>query len=593
MIEEPTTWGVIEQHTELFVAFGGIAAKNSAVNSGGLSRHVVQQHLRNARRRGTRFISVSPLRDDIAADLDAEWLPIVPGTDTALMLALCFQLMDVGGADVAFLSSHTVGHQRFLDYLQGRPDGIRKDAAWAARSVASRPRGSWPWPRDGRCPDDGERELVAAARTLRRAAAVGRHRPGRLPRSMGLARWRFRSRILGFWGNRGSPQPGRLPHPAAGTQPDRLVHPGRPVADMLLNPGQPYEYNGEHRTYPGIRLVYWAGGNPFHHHQDLTRLTRAFTRPDTVVVHDPFWTATAAHADIVLPTTTTAEREDLGTTKTDTRMLAMHRLLDPVGESRDDYLIFSELAKRLGFEPDFTEGRDTRAWLAHLYENWRPDPSVPDFETFWREGEIALEGRQEEHVFQAGFRADPVAHPLKTPSGRIELFSSTIAGFGYDDCPGHPTWLGPPSPPTPEHPLHLVANNPADKLHSQLDHGRHSAASKIHGRQPLRMHPDDAAARLLKPGQVVVVRSRTGSALAGLVIDDGVRAGVVQMSTGAWFDPVAGAEAGVTCGHGNVNALTGDVGTSRLAQGCTGQLGCVQVEAFEGVLPPVRAHDGP
>ena len=73
------------------------------------------------------------------------------------------------------------------------------------------------------------------------------------------------------------------------------------IADMLLNPGGTYRYNGETRTYPDIRLVYWAGGNPFHHHQDLNRLRKAFARLDTLVVHELAWTATARHADIVLP----------------------------------------------------------------------------------------------------------------------------------------------------------------------------------------------------------------------------------------------------------------------------------------------------
>ncbi len=77
------------------------------------------------------------------------------------------------------------------------------------------------------------------------------------------------------------------------------------IADMLLHPGEPFDYNGQRLTYPDIKLVYWAGGNPFHHHQDLNRLRRAFARPDTVIVTNSAWTATARHADIVLPATIT------------------------------------------------------------------------------------------------------------------------------------------------------------------------------------------------------------------------------------------------------------------------------------------------
>jgi biotin/methionine sulfoxide reductase len=188
-----------------------------------------------------------------------------------------------------------------------------------------------------------------------------------------------------------------------------------------------------------------------------------------------------------------------------------------------------------------------------------------------------------------------VAHPLPTPSGRIEIVSSTIASFGYDDCPGHLSWLEPEfladPPGTGPFPLFLVANNPATRLHSQLDHGAGSAAAKIGGREPVRMHPDAAAARGLTAGDVVLVESAVCSVLAGLVPSVDVARGVVQLSTGAWFDPSATDVA--TCVHGNPNAVTTDIGTSRLAQGCTGQLSRVEVRKAPLPLPPVRAHVPP
>src|SRR3546814_4652220 len=103
---------------------------------------------------------------------------------------------------------------------------------------------------------------------------------------------------------------------------------------MLLNPGAPFEYNGRRLAYPDIRLVYWAGGNPFHHHQDIARLQDAFARPDTVVVHDSAWTATARSADIVLPATLSLERDDIGAAGTDPRLVAMTQVAQPAGEAR-------------------------------------------------------------------------------------------------------------------------------------------------------------------------------------------------------------------------------------------------------------------
>ena len=133
---------------------------------------------------------------------------------------------------------------------------------------------------------------------------------------------------------------------------------------MLLNPGATYRLQRpDALTYPDIRLVYWAGGNPFHHHQDLNRLREAFAAVDTLVVHELAWTATARHADIVLPATMTLEREDIGASQTDPLMVAMHRIAEPFGEARDDYAIFADLAERLGAREAFTEGR-TRAAMA-------------------------------------------------------------------------------------------------------------------------------------------------------------------------------------------------------------------------------------
>jgi biotin/methionine sulfoxide reductase len=77
------------------------------------------------------------------------------------------------------------------------------------------------------------------------------------------------------------------------------------------------------------------------------------------------------------------------------------------------------------------------------------------------------------------------------------------------------------------------------------------------------------------------------------VLSDALRAGVVQLSTGAWYDPEDSAAETPFCVHGNPNVLTRDAGTSRLAQGCTGQLCLVEIERFDDALPPVKAFDPP
>ena len=221
----------------------------------------------------------------------------------------------------------------------------------------------------------------------------------------------------------------------------------------------------------------------------------------------------------------------------------------------------------------------------------------------WAEGQARMPATSDDHTMFDRFRADPEGRRLATPSGRIELWSETIAGFGYDDCPGHPVWLEPDEwlggERAERFPLHLIANQPASRLHGQLDAGRHSQASKVAGREAIRMHPDDAASRGIADGDVVRVFNDRGACLAGVVLTTDVRPRVVNLSTGAWYDPLDPTAAdgpdgpGSLCVHGNPNVLTADRGTSRLAQGSTGQHVLVEIERVEGPPPPVRAHQPP
>ncbi|WP_418120713.1 molybdopterin-dependent oxidoreductase [Variovorax sp. 350MFTsu5.1] len=593
------TWEQIVEHTDVVLAFGGMALKNSRVASGGISRHVERDSMRAAAARGCRFVSISPLKSDLPEEAAFEWLPAVPGTDTALMLALVHQIVSDGAHDREFIARCCDGWDSFEDYLMGRSDGVAKSCEWAA------PTCGLPAARLKALARElpGKRVLVVVSHSLQRAehgeqpvwmgavlaAALGQ---------LGLpgGGYNYALGTLAHYGKRNNAVP-----TAALPQGDNGVKAFIPVArisDMLLNPGQPFDYNGRRHTYPHIRLAYWAGGNPFHHHQDLRRLSEAFRTLDTFVVHEIAWTATARHADIVLPCTMTLEREDIGATPTDPLMVAMHRICEPHGLARDDYDIFCDLAKRLGGLEAFSEGRDTRQWLAHLYERTRTGLEslgleAPDFQSFWQRGEITLPQRDDDGGILRAFRNDPDGARLATPSGKIQVSSPTVAGFGYADCPGHPAWLPPKFAPDTAHPLWLVANQPHTKLHSQLDFGAHSQASKRNGREVCTMHPKAASARGIREGDIVRLFNEIGACLASAHLCADMREDVVQLPTGAWYDPVLDASNRPMCAHGNPNVLTRDIGTSSLAQGCAGQLSTVQVERFDEELPPIRAYEPP
>ncbi len=589
-----TSWSQVAAHTELLVCFGGIPAKNLAVAPGGVTAHRSAGHLADLVRRGGEVVLAGPDRADLPDGLPARWLPLRPGTDTALMLALCRVLVAEGRHDATFLARYCAGVDEALGYLDGSVDGVEKTPGWA----------------EAIC-DVPAADITALARELADRHAMvtvswslQRAEHGEQPVWAGVLLAALLGRIglpgAGFGFGYGSMADSGVPLNGVGppTLPQLVgavpaAIPVARIADMLLQPGAEYDYDGARHRYPHIELVYWAGGNPFHHHQDLARLRRAFRAVPTVVVHEPYWTATARHADVVLPSTVTLERDDIGAVRTDPHLTAMHRHAPPYAQARDDYTTFAELSRRLGVADTFTEGRDADAWLRHLYERWRDRygaDRAPDFDTFWAQGRLELEVPPDT-VLLADFRADPDAHPLRTPSGRIELHSRTVAGFGLPDCPGHPVWQEPQewhgADRAGRYPLVLLANNPATRLHSQLDFGPHSQASKVAGREPLRMHPADAAARGIADGDLVRVHNDRGACLAGARLDGALLAGVVQMSTGAWFSPVEDPGGSpVLCTAGNVNVLTRDVGSSSLSQGCAGARVLVEVHRFDGPPPP-------
>ena len=593
------TWEQIVAHSDIVLSFGGMALKNSRVASGGISRHIERDSMRAAAGRGCRFISISPQRDDMPDEARSEWLPVVPGSDTALMLALVHVLVSENLHDRDFLATYCDGWDRFEDYLLGRADGVPKTPQWAAaicgvaaRQIADIARAL-----------PGKRVLVTVAHSLQRAEH------GEQPVWMGAVLaaalgqiglpgggYAYALGTLAHYGKRSNAVPvGTLPQ---GTNGVREFIPVARIADMLLNPGAEFDYNGKRHIYPDIRLAYWAGGNPFHHHQDLARLANAFRRLDTFVVHEIAWTATARHADIVLPSTMTLEREDIGAAQTDPLMVAMHRIVAPHGQARDDYDIFAALAERLGKRDDFTEGRSSGQWLRHLYERTRvalreKGLDAPDFDTFWQRGELVLPQQDDDGGILRAFRNDPTGRPLPTPSGKVQVYSPVVAGFGYADCPGHPAWLPPSEAPDAAHPLYLVANQPATRLHSQLDFGNHSIGGKRRGREVCTLHPRDAAARGIAAGDIVRRYNGRGACLASAALSDDVMPGVARLPTGAWFDPADPSSDSPMCVHGNPNVLTRDIGTSSLAQGCTGQLTTVQIERHDGPLPPVRAFIPP
>ncbi|MFY9239911.1 MAG: molybdopterin-dependent oxidoreductase [Roseovarius sp.] len=598
-----TSWPNITEHTETLVLFGGLPHKNSQINAGGVARHTLNEHLEKLAKRKVRVFSISPLKDDTEMP-GVEWVSIIPGTDTALMLGMAHSIIIRDLHAKAFLTDYTVGYDKLESYILGQSDGVAKSAQWAS-DITGVP---------AQLIDDLALTLTRSRSFLMMAWAVQRARYGEQPCWMQIALAAILGQIglpgggfgVGYGSVNGIGEPARATGVPALPQLSNPVSEFIPVAriaDCLLGPGDTYEYNGNARTYPDLKMIYWAGGNPFHHHQNLTRLREAWQKPELIVVNESWWTSTARHADIIFPTSTALERNDIVCSGRDRFLTPSHRLREPFSGSRSDYEIFCALSQRLDVLDVFSEGRDEEAWLRDMYSVAQSRNStglaLPEFDQFWAGGPLEFEPQAYamNQILLADFRNDPEKNTLATPSGKIELFSKTIAEFGYADCPGHPTWLEPNewlgSQMAKAHPLHLISNQPKTKLHSQYDLGSHCQASKQAGREVMRISAKDAAARGLKDGDHVRVFNNRGACLASVSISDQLRERVVQMSTGAWYDPDLLNNSNPLERHGNPNVLTHDIGASSLSQGTSAMTCLVEVERYDGALPEIEAFNQP
>ena len=574
-----TSWDSIIDHADCVVAFGGLNPKNWRVTSGGAVEHPLLDRVAKAQAKGCRFIIISPFAQDMPQGLEADLIQPRPGSDTAIMLALAHEAWVSGRADKAFLARYTNGAEQLVAYLVGETDGQPKTLQWAAE-LADVPLEAlehlWQQISTGRV-------MLSASWSLQRADHGEQSYWALIALASMLGQIGLPGGGFTFgYGSMGSVGAGarRGYVPVLPGLPNKGINiPAAAFADAMLYPGETFDFNGAMLTYPDIRLVYWAGGNPFHHAQDLGKLEKAWARPETIIVHEPWWTPTAKRADIVFPATTSAERNDIGGTSRDPHVVFMEQLLPPQEEARNDFDIFAALARRLDCEALYTEGLDEEGWLRRMWsasegKGEREGIAVPDYDTFRSMGIWPVPRPENPEILFEDFRQNPDANPLATPSGRIELYSDAVAAFGYEDHPGHAMfhapdeWLG----AAKDGQFHLITNQPEKQLHGQL---WQTAAGMSGEPAPIHINDEDARTLSISEGDLVRVHNGRGACLATARPDKGVRRQVVVMPTGAWYEtnPESGLEI-----NGNPNVLTSDRRTSRLGQASTALSALVWIE---------------
>ena len=506
------------------------------------------QYLRWAHERGVRIVSVDPRATRTSVQLSDEHIPIRPGTDAAMLIAMAQVTISEGLHDQTFLDRLVQGFDEahlpedappgssYRSYLLGLSDGVVKTPEWAE-------------PLTG-VPAAVIRRLARDFATLRPAALHCGYAPGRT--AYGEQFHRAAYALCAITGNIGIPggnsgcsggarshgikRLGAPPNPANARVASTLL------ADLLAR--------GRAGGYPAdIKMVYSACGDLANQAPNVNKIAAGLAGLEFMVVHDHFLTPTARYADIVLPATTFWERSDIHTPWSGAGHYAifMRQAIEPMYECRNDVDICADLAARLGLEG--YKRLDDIEWLREICAG----TDVDDFDAFREQGLARLPAPEDPVAFADQVR-DPVAHPFSTPSGKIEIYSTSIAAnpdpHGLGRIPPIPTWI-PPHLTDPRHPLELISPKSRARTHSI--HDNQDALARV-DRQDVWIHPEDAAARGIADGQTVRVFNERGATLVPARVTDRIARGVVSIKEGAWFTPgVSGVDT-----RGCANVLTED-----------------------------------
>ena len=582
------------ENSKLVVFFGNNPGE-TRLSGGGVTYYLAQAREKS----NARMIIIDPRYTDTAAGREDEWIPIRPGTDAALAAALAHVMITENLVDQPFLDKYCVGYDEktlpagapanghYKAYILGSgEDGTAKTPEWASKIT-------------GITVD----KIVKLAREIGQAKpafiAQGwgpqRHANGELA-TRAIAMLAILTGNVGINGGNSGACEGfyslpfvRMPafeNPVTTSIPFFLWTDAVKRGPELtaLKDG----IRGKDKLSVPIKFIWnYAGNSLINQHSEINRthdILQDDKQCEMIVVIDNHMTASARYADIILPDCTASEQMDFCLDASSGNMayvIFADQVIKPRFECKNIYEMTSELAKRMGVEQKFTEGRTQEEWMRHLYQqSVQAIPALPDFDTFRQQGIFKQRDPEQHHVAYKSFREDPLANPLETPSGKIEIYSAALADIAakwqlekediIDPLPVYAAGFeNYDDPLASRYPLQLTGFHFKGRVHSTYGN---VDVLKAACRQEMWINPMDAAQRGINNGDMIRIFNDRGEVQIAAKVTPRMMPGVVALGEGAWYTP----DSKRIDRAGSINVLTSQR-PSPLAKGNPSHTNLVQV----------------
>lgn len=546
------------ENTKLIVLFGNNPAE-TRMSGGGLTYCIEQAKARS----NAKLIIIDPRYNDTGAGREDEWIPIRPGTDAALVAAMAYVMITENLIDKPFLDKYCVGFDEvtmpagapknghYKAYILGEgADGIAKTPDWAAAITG-----------------------IPASRIISLAREIATTKPAFIAQGWGPQRrsnGEFISRAIAMLpiltgnvgihgGNTGARESAyglpfvRMP---TLTNPVQASIPMFLWTDAIVRGPQMTALTdgirGVEKLSAPIKFIWnYAGNCLINQHAQINRtheILQDESQCEMIVTIDNHLTSTAKYSDILLPDCTASEQMDFALDAYVANMnyvIFADQVIQPSFECRNIYQMLSDLAEKLGVKEQFTEGRTQEEWLRHIYAQSREAlPELPSFEEFRAQGIFKKVDPNGCFVAYEDFRRDPEKHPLQTPSGKIEIYSSRLAeiaktwqlaeGDVIDPLPIHVQSFEHYGDPLMEkYPLQLSGFHYKARTHSTYGNVDVLQAANP---QEMWINPLDAASRQIKDGDKVRIFNDRGEVRVDAKVTPRIMPGVVGLGEGAWHD---------------------------------------------------------